>query len=525
MKSQRRLSATAAMLLALAATATSCVSSGAGAPVPDGSRRTLIVNAKVLDGTGAAPRQASVRIAGGRILAVGDLQPESADSVVDAAGLVLAPGFIDTHSHADRQIFTHRDALAAVSQGITTIVVGQDGGSADTLPAFFARLEQTPAAINVASYVGHGTIRDLVMGDDFRRHATPEEIRRMQELVRDGMRAGALGLSTGLEYDPGIYSDPSEVLALARTAGELGGRYISHIRSEDRYFWKAVEEIITIGRTTGMPVQISHAKLAMRSLWNQGDSLIRMLDRARASGVRITADLYPYTYWQSNLGVLLPERNFEDRAAAQFALDEVAPPEGLLLSAYAPEPSYVGKTVADIAKLRGTDPTTAYMDLLRDAEAMREARARGDSSGGSGTVDRVIGTSMVEADIERIMAWPFTNFCTDGSLVDRHPRGGGSFPRILGRYVRERGVVTLPEAVRKLSGLAAANLGIRERGTIAPGSFADLVLFDPETVMDRASLEDPGARSVGIRVVWVNGEVVYRDGVATGKYAGRVIRR
>ena len=185
----------------------------------------------------------------------------------------------------------------------------------------------------------------------------------------------------------------------------------------------------------------------------------------------------------------------------------------------------MGKTVADIAKLRGTDPTTAYMDLLRDAEAMREARARGDSSGGSGTVDRVIGTSMVEADIERIMAWPFTNFCTDGSLVDRHPRGGGSFPRLLGRYVRERGVVTLPEAVRKLSRLPAANVGIRERGTIAPGAFADLVLFDPETVMDRASLEDPGARSVGIRMVWVNGAVVYRDGVATGEYPGRVIRR
>ena len=349
MKSQRRLSPTAAMLLAFAATATSCAKTGAGSPAPESSRRTLIVHAKVLDGTGAGPRQANVRIAGDRIVAVGDLQPESADSVVDAGGLVLAPGFIDTHSHADRQIFDHRDALAAVSQGITTIVVGQDGGSAircrrslrawnrhrrrSTWPATSAT---APSATSSWATTSAGTRR-------------LEEIRRMPELVREGMRAGALGLSTGLEYDPGIYSGPSEVLALARTAGEMGGRYISHIRSEDRYFWKAVEEIIAIGRTTGMTVQISHAKLAMRSLWNQGDSLIRMLDRARASGVKITADLYPYTYWQSNLGVLLPERNFEDRAAAQFALDEVAPPEGLLLSAYAPEPSYVGKTVADMA--------------------------------------------------------------------------------------------------------------------------------------------------------------------------------
>ena len=164
---------------------------------------------------------------------------------------------------------------------------------------------------------------------------------------------------TGLEYDPGIYSDKSEVLTLARAAAELGGRYISHVRSEDRWFWDAVDEIIEIGRVTGMPVQVSHINLAMRSLWGQADSLLRVLDRARGSGVDITADIYPYTYWQSNLAVLLPERNFEDWAAAQFALDEIAPPDGLLLSAYAPDPSYVGKTVAEIARIQGTDPTTA----------------------------------------------------------------------------------------------------------------------------------------------------------------------
>jgi N-acyl-D-amino-acid deacylase len=233
--------------------------------------------------------------------------------------------------------------------------------------------------------------------------------------------------------------------------------------------------------------------------------------------VNITADLYPYTYWQSNLSVLLPERNFDDRAAAQLALDEIATPDGLLLTAYAPEPSYVGKTVAEIARIQGRDPTTTYLDLVKRAESFQ----------GTDTteVDGVIGTSMTEADVERLMTWPYANFCTDGSLVGRHPRGSGSFPRILGRYVREGGILTLPEAVRKLSGLAASNMGIRDRGRIAPGMQADLVLFDPKIVLDRSTLDDPAAVSEGIRMVWVNGTVVYREGKPTGAFPGRVIRR
>ncbi|MDH5568123.1 MAG: amidohydrolase family protein, partial [Myxococcales bacterium] len=300
---------------ALALLALTACAGGMGA-----TRATVIVNAVVLDGSGAPARQASVRIAGDRIVAVGAIEASPRDSIVDAAGLVLAPGFIDTHSHADEELPAHPDALAAVSQGITTVVVGQDGDSPYPLDAFFSRLAREGAAINVAAYAGFGTLRTEVLGEDFRRPATPDEIERMRALLRVEMEAGALGLATGLEYDPDIYSSPGEVLALAREAAASGGRYISHIRSEDRRFWQAIDEIVRIGREAQMPVQISHVKLGLRRHHGSAEQLIQILDRARADGVDITADIYPYTYWQSDLSVLFPERDFEDREAAAFAL-------------------------------------------------------------------------------------------------------------------------------------------------------------------------------------------------------------
>ena len=478
---------------------------------------TLIVNARVLDGTGAAARATSVRIVRDRIVGIGSLRRAPADHVVDAGGLILAPGFIDTHSHHDRGLLQRRDALALVSQGVTTIVVGQDGGSRTPLAEFFAQLQTSPAAVNVASYVGHGTVRSAVMGDDFRRGATVAEVARMREIVETEMRAGALGLSTGLEYDPGIYSSRAEVLELARAVAGFGGRYISHIRSEDRAFWDAIAEIIAIGGDARLPVQISHIKLAMRSLWGQTDSLLRVLDRARAAGVDVTADVYPYTYWQSTLTVLFPERDFANRATAEFVLREVAAPEGLLLSNFAPDTTYVGKTVADIARLRGTDPATTLMALIRETEDARRA--------GRPSSESVIGTSMDDRDVARLIAWPHANICSDGELAGRHPRGFGAFPRVLGRYVREQGVLTLPEAVRKMTSLSAAHVGIANRGRIAPGFYADLVLFDPATVADRATPAAPREPSAGIRTVWVNGQVVYESGSVTGRHPGRVIRR
>jgi len=484
----------------------------------DGTRSTVIVNATVLDGTGAPPRHTSVRIAGDRIAEVGDVEASPRDHLVDAGGLTLAPGFIDTHSHADADLAQHPDALAAVSQGITSVIVGQDGDSPYPLEDFFRRLEREGAAINVASYAGFGTIRQQVLGEEFRRAAAPDEIDRMRALVRSEMAAGALGLATGLEYDPGIYSTTEEVLALAREAAASGGRYISHIRSEDRRFWEAIGEILRIGREAAIPVQISHIKLALRRNLGQAENLIRILDEAREAGVDVTADIYPYAYWESTLTVLFPDRDFEDLEAAAFALSEITTPDQAYLGQYKPNPDYVGRTLREVAAMRGADPATTLIELIREAEAFQEET-------GEQEVETVIATSMEEADIERLMRWPHTNLCTDGSLAGSHPRGFGSYPRFLGRYVRERQILDLATAVHKASQLAAAHVGIRDRGVIAPGMMADLVLFDPSRVLDRATPEQPHALSVGIQTVWVNGEIVYENGRTTGRLPGRVIRR
>ena len=507
----RRLLAASVIATAIA---TACTKSAAPVPARPGF---LITNASVIDGSGSPARRASVRVEGDRIAAVGELAARSGETVIDAHGLTLAPGFIDTHSHADDDLFEHPEALAVVSQGITTIIGGQDGGSPIPLARYLDSLQKSPGAVNVGMYVGHGSIRDSVMGEDFKRVATPAEVDRMKAMLASEMQAGAIGLSSGLEYDPGIYSDPSEVIALAKVAASFGGRYISHIRSEDYAFWKAIDEIIAIGREAKLPVQISHTKLAMRDLWGHADSLVRILDAARKSGVDITADVYPYLYWHSTLTVLFPKRDFENRTSAEFALTQTSTPGGLLLGHYEPNPSYAGKTVAEISKLRGTDSITTLIDLIRDSEAMRKRTGHSSES--------VIGTSMVEPDVELIMKWPYTNLSTDGSLDGPHPRGYGAFPRFLGRYVRERKVMPLEEAVHRMTSLAAEHMGIKDRGRITPGMFGDLVLFDPATVIDRATPAEPHLVSVDIARVWVNGAEVFTDGKATAARPGKVIRR
>ncbi len=493
--------------------------SGCGTGGPPG---LAVTGARIVDGTGSPAFPGTVRIVDGRIAEVGaDTTPLSGDIVLDAEGLVLAPGFIDTHSHAASNLFERLDATAAVSQGITTLVVGQDGGSPHPVADFRSRFAASPATVNVASYSGHNTLRELVMGEDFRREATAEEIAAMRTLLEADLAAGALGLSTGLEYDPGIYSHTDEVLELAQVAADVGGRYISHMRSEDRWFWDAVEEIIRIGEETGMPVQISHAKLALHSLWGQTPRFLTRLNEARSQGVDITLDVYPYPYWQSTLTVMFPGRDFTDLEESRFVVSQLALPEGILIPTYAPEPSYAGRTLASIAEERGQEPAVTLLELIQQAEAMR---ADPDFEPGT-RVESVIATGMDEDDIAAIFAWEHANLCTDGGLFGAHPRGFGSFPRAIRQFVRERQILSLEEAVRRMTSLSADHLGFTGRGRIVPGLAADLVLFDPETVSDRATPETPHELSVGIHQVLVAGETVFEDGRATGARPGVFLAR
>ncbi|MEM7502595.1 MAG: D-aminoacylase [Pseudomonadota bacterium] len=487
------------------------------APAPPVDAGLVITNVRILDGSGAPAFAGSVRIADGLIVAVGELEYSETDRTFDGRGLTLTPGFIDTHSHADTDIFEHPDAIAAMSQGITTVVVGQDGRSPFPLRDFQASLERMGTPINFASYVGHNTLRSLVMGADYERAAGAEELSSMQKLLREELSAGAIGLSTGLEYDPGIYSSTEEVIALAQLTAEEGGRYISHMRSEDRWLDTAVDELLHIGRVTKMPVHISHFKLAMKSLWGRADDFVQRLDAARREGINVTADVYPYEYWQSTMMVLLPERDPADMRAVQYALEELAPPEGMWFTRFAANPAYVGMRLSEIAALREVDATTAFSELA--IEAQRFAAESGESA------EAIIGTSMHSDDVRTLLAWPFTNIATDGGLVDLHPRASGSFPKVLGHYVREDGALALPDAVRKMTSLAAKNMGFVNRGYVREGYAADLVLFDPDTIVDRATPDAPRLLSTGVSAVWVDGQLIFANGRSTESLPGRFIRR
>jgi len=477
----------------------------------------LITDVIIIDGTGAARLEGSVRFMNAEIISVGDLKARPGERIIDGGGLVLAPGFIDTHSHVESELFEQPGALAAVSQGITTAIIGQDGDSPFPLLDFRFRLIENPAAINIASFSGHNSIRGHVMGKDFRRRPSNAEMSIMEQFLKEDLATGALGLSTGLEYNPGIYSDIAEVIALASVAASQGGRYTSHVRSEDRWFEQAIDEIIEIGREAEIPVHVSHIKLAMTSLWGRAPEILAKMDAARSAGIDISAEIYPYEYWQSGMMVLLPQRDITDRAEVEFALTEISPPDGLWFTQFDPRPDLVGKTLTEAAEMLGTDPVSAFMTLIAESEAMSEETGK--------SADMIIGTSMREEDIKALMSWPHSSICTDGSLNDLHPRGIGTFPRVLGRYVREQGLMSLEEAIHRMTGLSAQNMGLKDRGIIAAGAAADFVLFDPKTIIDNATLQDPSASNTGISKVWVSGRVVYENGQETGRRPGKFIAR
>jgi len=481
----------------------------------------LIKNAIIIDGSGAAGYPGDVRFDQDGIIAIGDLETLATDEVIFANGMVVAPGFIDTHSHHDIGLDDAPQAVAAVSQGITTIVVGNDGMSNFPLADFRQKLEMNPPAINVASYTGHGTIRFEVMGSDYKRESNSLEINNMKDILSKDLEDGSLGLASGLEYDPGIYSNTAEVIELAKTAAAANARYISHMRSEDRAFHEAVEELITIGREAKLPVQISHMKLAALNIWGQAGDVLERLEAARAEGIDVTADVYPYTYWQSTLTVLLPDRDFNDLDAARFALENLAPADGLTLAFYAPDPSLVGMNVAEIASARGKSNEETYLQLIRDAY---EGFSDEELANLEEPRESVMGVSMSEEDIATLVAWPHANICSDGAS-EGHPRGYGAFPRAIRQFVREQGIVTLEEMIRKMTSLSAAHVGIEGRGLIAPGYAADLVLFNPDTITDNATIQHHDRLTEGVISVWVNGENVWLDQQSTDARPGVFVAR
>lgn len=479
----------------------------------------LIKNVSLVDGTGAPARIASLRIKDDRIWETGELLPFKNEPVFDGKGLTLAPGFIDTHSHHFSAADEDPTLLPALSQGITTIVIGQDGGSLpmDTLSQ---RMERNPVAINAASYTGHTTLRLDAMGmGSFRRAATAAELEKMKSQLNAELEKGSLGLCTGLEYERAFYSNRNEVMELAKVTAAAGGRYMSHIRSEDIHIEDAIDEIISIGREAKLPVQVSHIKVAMKSKWNSSRHIIANMQAARSEGIDISADCYPYDFWLSTLKVLFPNRDYDNLASAEFACRELFDPAQSRLPAFLPQPAYKGLTVAEVARLRNETPAQTLVWLI--AEADRYDALHPDAEG---RTEGIMGKSMLETDISHFLAWPHTNICSDGDPYS-HPRGHGAFPRVLAKYVREEKLLSLETAIHKMTALNAEHTGIQQRGLIAPGFFADLVLFDPASIRDNATADQPTALSSGIGAVWVNGQLVFENGKATGMLPGRLVRR
>jgi putative CocE/NonD family hydrolase len=492
---------------AAAARTKGTATAGDGAQATGDRASFLVTNARVIDGTGSPARPAAVRVASGRIAEVGALTPAAGERVVDAAGLVLAPGFIDPHNHSTDGLLSEPLAASQVSQGITTLFVGQDGSSPWPIGDYLSKLRSAPPAVNVLTAVGHATVRQLVMGEDYKRAARPDEVAQMEALVERGMREGAVALSSGLEYDVGSYSTTDEVAALARVAARHLGIYISHTRDEADKSFEAIREVIAIAERAKIPAQNTHIKLGTAGVWHKAPEAIRLLDQARARGLDVSADIYPYNAWSSTITVLIPSKRYDDPEAVTQGLSDVGGAGNILITRHAAHPEYEFRTLSDVAKSRNVTPVDAFIQIVKDGGAS------------------VVCTSMVDDDIRAFVRWPHAMFSSDGGIGMRHPRGAGSFPRVLGVFVRERQWLPLEEAIRKMTSLPAARLSLADRGTIKPGMWADLVLFDPVTVSDRSTFSDPFVLSTGIRKVWVNGLLTWDDTSTTGARAGKVVTR
>lgn len=474
------------------------------------STSIVFVNAQIADGTGAPLRLASVRISDDRILNVGDFRPKEGEQTIDARGLVLAPGFIDIHNHSTEGLDNDPLAETQIAQGITTVILGPDGDSPWPIAPWLDTRRKNPASLNLAVLVGHATVREAVLGKDFRRASTAAEIAKMAQLVDQGIREGAIGLSSGLEYDMGTYSTTDEVVALAAASAKLHGFYMTHIRDEADLSFQALDEEIAIGERAHIPVEHSHIKLGTVSVWGKAPQYIRVIEAARRRGLDFLADCYPYDAWHSNIKVLVPDKQYEDPKSVAKALSDVGGPAHVTIVGFSPDTSFETHTIEELASQRGISPVEMFIRIIRQGDA-------------ANTEAEIIGQSMIERDIRAFYEQPWVMVASDGGIGSRHPRGAGTFPRVLGVYVREKKWLSLPEAIRKMTSLPAQRLGWKDRGVLREGAFADLVLFNPATVIDRSTFQKPLELPSGIEKVFVNGSLVWASGKATGARPGRVL--
>lgn len=477
------------------------------APTVFGQDRPLLFkNGTIIEGSGRTAFRGDVRIKNGKIDKIGLIKPSKLDEVIDATGLVLAPGFIDIHNHSESGLMREGTAANQVSQGITTVIVGPDGGSPFPIKDYFAKLDGK-IAVNVGAFIGHATVREQVMKKDYTRKATDAEIVQMAGLVEQSMREGAFGLSSGLEYDVGFSASTEELIALSQAAAKYKGIYMTHMRDEEEGMVGALREAILIGREAKLPVQISHIKMGNRNVWGKSAEAIALIEETRKSGFDITADAYPYTAWASTITVLVSSRKHNDRKEIEDGLSDVGGADKVLITSHAANRSYEMKTMAEIAASKNISPVDLYIEIVKN--------------GGAG----VVCNSMNEADVKAFYTQPWVMVSSDGGIGSRHPRGTGTFTRVLGRFVRENKWFSLEEAVRKMSAMPAARLRLKDRGLIRKGMKADLVLFNANTVMDRATFSPPQIFSDGMMTVFVNGTRVWDGGKITSSLPGTILRR
>jgi len=519
----------------------------------------LIKNGTVIDGLSDKTLKADVGVVGDRIQAIGDLGAAQARTIIDATGKAVTPGFIDIHAHTDAiELLVNPKGESKIRQGVTLEVSGNCGGSSFPfkkevsenekrynkrykverdwvdLAGYLARIQKTGLAFNYVTLVGQGTIREYVMNED-RRKPTAAELELMQKLVAEAMEQGAFGISSGLEYTPSGFASTDEVVELARVAAKYGGIYATHVRSEDNFVIEAVAEAIYIAETAGLPLQISHFKSCGTINWWKMPTLFGLIEAAAKRGVNITADRYPYTAYNTGLSVNFPQsalaggneefvKLLKDPAKRRELQDETmrkldgTPWENILLTDLEEEEDkrFIGKTIRQAADELGQDPYEFMCDIL-----VKEKGSVG-----------YIGFGMSEEQTEEILKHPQVMLCSDGSALapygplhqgKPHPRNYGTFPRFLGVYVRERKALSLPQAVKKMAAMPAAKLGLKDRGTLKQGNFADIVVFDPATIADKATYIEPEQYSTGIDYVIVNGQVVIDHDKHTGALPGKVL--